>query len=92
MTRSGHFYPLFKEASCRSFRVYRVLLQREVVSEARGVMIGLGWHPVGRFLRPHTDDGMPFAAVSGLSQGVLKGVVPRFGRSSPVSCLLPKQP
>ena len=41
MTRSGHFYPLFKEASCRSFRVYRVLLQREVVSEARGVRIGL---------------------------------------------------
>jgi hypothetical protein len=32
VTRRGHFYPLFKEASQRCFRglrVYRVLLQRE---------------------------------------------------------------
>jgi hypothetical protein len=29
VTRSGPFYPLFKEASCRYFSVYRVLLQRE---------------------------------------------------------------
>jgi hypothetical protein len=29
VTRRGHFYPLFKEASHRCFRVYRVLLQRE---------------------------------------------------------------
>jgi hypothetical protein len=29
VTRSGHFNPLFKEASQRCVRVYRVLLQRE---------------------------------------------------------------
>jgi hypothetical protein len=65
VTRSGHFYPLFKEASQRCFRclrVYRVLLQREGVSEARCGMLGLGWHPVGSMLRPHTGDGAPFAA------------------------------
>ena len=47
--------------------------------------------PGGPFFKTHTDDGMPFAAVSGLSQGVLKGVVPRFWTQSRLLSL-EKQP
>ena len=74
MTRRGHFYPLFKEASHRCFRVYRVLLPRES-GEGRQRRDDRAWMaPCGQYFE--TPYGR-WGAVCSLPKVSLQGGVPR---------------
>ena len=56
------------------------------------MLIWLASHPVGRFLRPHAGDRVPFAAVVCRPEVSLQGIVPCSGCKDPVSWPCQKLP